>query len=160
MNEALQNLADIHLPKAVSNLPVAPGWIIIYVLFMALIGFSYLSYKYFKKRRAVNLALKKLKELELLNEENYKNINVLAEISTILRRTALYYFKREDVASITGNSWIDFLNNKADKLIFTGKNANLLVQGPYRNFREQDLNSLFAAVYEWLRIMSAKSQER
>jgi len=151
MNSELQQLKDIHLPHAISLWPTAPGWII---LFAILLGFiSYLIYSWYQRnqrKKTVKFALAKLKKLRELSAKNPDNINIAAEISTLIRRTTLYYFRREDIAGLSGRDWLYFLNRSGNTTQFTDETGLLLIDAPYRKNNTSDLTPLFALTQAWL----------
>jgi hypothetical protein len=151
MNPALQQLKDIHLPHAISTWPTAPGWIILITIATMIIG--YLIYRYFQRRRSlytVKFAFLMLNKLKALTVSNPEKINIAAEVSTLIRRTALHYFHREDIAGLTGLAWLTFLNNSGNTNDFTDGTGELLISAPYRKENPEDLSSLFAITQLWL----------
>ncbi|WP_295800025.1 DUF4381 domain-containing protein [uncultured Microbulbifer sp.] len=55
-----------------------------------------------------------------------------AIIAEIVRRTALATFPRQQVAALTGNDWLDFLNRHCAGANFSGEPGHQLVHGAYR----------------------------
>lgn len=162
MNPALQQLKDIHLPPAIHRWPVAPGWIILYVLAIALIIYLVIYWYHRKKRRyTVNFAMQRLSQLKGLMSDNPQNINVAAEISTLIRRTALYYYHRDVIAGLSGQNWLRFLNESGHTTEFTAETGQLLVDAPYRKQHNADLTPLFNLTENWLaEIARVNSREK
>lgn len=157
MNPALQQLKDIHLPQAVHMWPMAPGWLVLYVLLIATVLYAiYFWYQSKRKKYTVKFALAKLDKLEQLLAKNPEKINIAAEISTLLRRTALYYFRREEIASLTGKQWLDFLNRSGETTHFTQETKRLLTDAPYQKEVSNDLTPLFTLARAWLMTISKK----
>lgn len=159
MNPALAQLKDIHLPHAITMWPVAPGWIILLAIVLGG-GFyaSYIFYKRIKRQRTIKFALSKLKTFPDLLTDNPQNINIAAEISTLIRRTALYYFPRETIAGLAGQEWVNFLNRSGNGAPFTDKAGQILLVAPYSKQHSFDLLPLISATENWLlAISSAKS---
>jgi hypothetical protein len=101
-SEQLAQLKDIHLPEQVHNYPVAYGWWIL--LTCILIGLIFVIVKWQKKRKlshAKKIALSKL-----------NNTNNNDEIVTLLKWAAFQYFPRNEIASLHGDQFGDFLINK------------------------------------------------
>lgn len=159
MNTELQQLKDIHLPHAIPMWPIAPGWIIIFTLLIILI--SYLIYAWYQRnqrKNTVKFALKKLENLKGMIVDNPENINIAAEISTLIRRTALYYFRREEIAGLSGNDWLNFLNRSGNTTQFTDEAGHLLIDAPYRKINSTDLTPLFALTQAWLVTISKNNR--
>lgn len=161
MNMAdLQQLRDIHLPPPIHPWwPLAYGYIILLLLLcIAIIYLFYVWVKIKKQRYTARFALNKLKHLQQTWKENRENTHVAAEISTLLRRTALHYFDREEIAGLTGKEWLSFLNHSGNTTKFTEENGFLFTDAPYRKDRinDADLAKLFALVRDWLMTISKK----
>lgn len=157
MNADLQQLKDIHLPPPINTWPIAPGWIGLLVLVFALLSYLlYLWHKANKRKYTVKFALAKLEKLQHSMTENPKNINIAAEISILLRRTALHYFRREEIAGLSGKHWLHFLNRSGDTTKFTEETGTLLTDAPYRKDSTPDLTPLFTLARAWLINISKK----
>lgn len=105
MNQELP-LADIHTPQAISAWPPAYGWWIL--LALAIVLLIALVHQW-RKRKAERLAQK----LALIELDNI-NLNDFAagqQINAILKRAAMHYFGRENIASLNGTTWQCFLVN-------------------------------------------------
>lgn len=105
MNQALP-LADIHTPQAISAWPPAYGWWILLVIVIAVL--IALVHQW-RKRQAERLAQK----LALIELDNI-NLNDFAagqQINAVLKRAAMHYFGRENIASLSGSKWQSFLIN-------------------------------------------------
>jgi len=105
---SLQNLQDIVLPHPVSIWPPDTGGLLILaglVLCMLVIGLQYyLKYRKNRYRRA-GLAL-------------LESAASIRDVSVALKRVALAAFPREQVASLYGGEWIDFLNRTGARADF------------------------------------------
>jgi predicted negative regulator of RcsB-dependent stress response len=104
MNEtplSLENLHDIIVPAPPSFWPLAPGlWLVLALIasFLILFGWHrYSNWKFNAYRRA---------GIALLDDAA-----TTRDVSVILKRVALAAFPREEVASLYGNEWIEFLND-------------------------------------------------
>lgn len=158
MDAELQQLKDIHLPHAIHMWPIAPGWIGLFVsLIVTVCYLLYVWRKRNQKKHTVKFALAKLDKLQHLMLENPEQINVSAEISTLLRRTALYYFRRENIAGLSGKHWLDFLNRSGETTDFTQEAGRLLTEAPYQKGNLNDLAPLFALARTWLMTISKKN---
>lgn len=150
-NPALQQLKDIHLPQAIQMWPTAPGWLVIYCCIAILLGYGiYFLYQRKKQRYSIHYALHQLNELQALVENNPENINIAAEISTLIRRVALYYFERETIAGLSGENWLRFLNDSSHTTEFTTAAGQLLIDAPYRKSNDVELAPLFVLTENWL----------
>jgi Domain of unknown function (DUF4381) len=160
MNPALQQLKDIHLPPAISLWPSAPGWIILSVVTAALLGYGItVWYGRRKQRYTIKYARLQLNQLQALMQHNPDEINIAAEISTLIRRTALYYFQRDAIAGLSGQEWLQFLNDSGRTLEFTAATGQLLIDAPYRKHHNTDLAPLFALTQNWLAVIAKRNRK-
>jgi len=106
---SLSNLRDIVLPHAPGLWPLAPGaWVAMGILAAVLLVICWLwltSHKRNAYRRAGQL---------LLN-----NVKTVHDISVLLKRVALAVFPREQVASLYGIDWVDFLKQTCPESHFS-----------------------------------------
>ena len=97
--DPLAQLKDIHLPGAVHNYPLAPGWWLVAIAIIALLIFAGLRLRrYIIKRKAKKLALKQL-----------SNANDAVAVVNTLKWALLAYFPRSQVAHLSGDNLKTFL---------------------------------------------------
>lgn len=149
--DALAQLRDIHLPEQIGWWPLASGW---YVLMMfAVLSVIALVYYFYKKH--LN-SLPKKKALELLKTyalqyEKDRNTQLAsARISELLRRVALVYYPRTQVASIHGDGWIDFLNQTGKDVDFTPVKS-MLLDSPFKTSETVNLKPLINRAEQWIK---------
>ena len=162
MNPALQQLKDIHLPQGISMWPTAPGWIVLYlILFACVLLFIYYRYQQKKRSYTADYALRQLIQLKKLMLHNPNHIHIAAEISTLIRRTALHYFNRKTIAGLSGQNWLQFLNNSGRTTGFNSDVGQVLINAPYSKHDNSDLTPLFLLTEKWLtEIAHVKKQEK
>lgn len=96
---SLDLLHDIIVPPEVSWWPLAPGW---YALFgIALLGLIFWAYRSWRQWQANAYRRVALEELSAAES--------IADVSQLLRRTALKIAPRSVIASLTGRHWPDWL---------------------------------------------------
>ena len=117
---SLQNLNDIVMPAASGWWPLANGWyFLIGLLLVTLAWFGYRSRKTWLSNRYRRAALQ---ELQLLTEDVIgveNRMTGLRQLPVLLKRTALSAYPRNDVASLSGKNWRQFLNSTAKDPLFT-----------------------------------------
>ncbi|WP_226704165.1 DUF4381 domain-containing protein [Microbulbifer elongatus] len=74
-----------------------------------------------------------------------------AQIAAILRRTALAAYPREEVAALTGEHWLEFLNQHYPGNAFEGEVGHELLQSPYRKTTSHKSDALIQAAQDWIR---------
>jgi hypothetical protein len=104
----LSNLRDLALPPEVPLWPPAPGWWIVAAAGLAAVVI--LSAAALARYRANAYRREALRQLDAVDSEG---------ISTVLKRTALAAWPREQVATLTGSAWLAFLDRTARTTAFT-----------------------------------------
>ncbi len=151
-NQALAQLRDIHLPPAIGVWPLAIGWRILLV-FTFLTCCSALYFAYCRRYRPSykRLALRLLADYEK-NYHHHKNAQQFAlQISDLLRRVALVYYPRAEVAKLHGQAWINFLNCTGKPDAFSDLNPSL-TQITYQDLAyEFDCKPLYNSARTWIK---------
>jgi hypothetical protein len=157
----LDSLKDIHLPQAVSAWPPAPGWWILTIL--SVIALSWIVLKVWKNYqhkhlfRVSNATLIKLHEAYL----EHKNSHLLIQqYSLLLRRIALSKFPRQQVASLTGQTWLNFLDETSQSDLFNSDIGALLINAPYQKPSKVtfDIDALTDAVKSWIKAIHSTNK--
>jgi hypothetical protein len=152
MKPDLSQLHDIHLPAAVSWWPPAPGWWAVVVLLLIAAGLVYVIYA---RRRRNRWRAKALAELERLRDAAPERR--LRDLSVLLRRVAISRFPRHDVAALTGEAWLAFLDRTlGDAKAFQSGSGRVLLSAPYASETEVDTASLLALCERWIKQLPAR----
>ncbi len=149
-------LRDIHLPEAISIWPLAIGW---WILPLFILLFTYIVYRLIKHKKHKeslayrNISLLELKKIRTQYINNNDSRTLLRDISTLLRRIALSYLPREDIASLTGEQWIKQLNDLSAQTFFNQELAELLETGPYKAQNDFDQEELLNTCELWIQAL-------
>jgi len=147
-------LRDIHLPEAIGIWPPAIGWWLLPLIFLLIAGVIYFLIQFrtrIKRKPAYKkIALAELARIKQNASENKPSIVHLREISTLLRRIALSYLPRENVASLTGEKWITQLNNLTTDIFFSNELGKLLSNAPYSESAEFNLDEIIKICEQWI----------
>jgi len=153
----LQNLHDIVVPAPVSWLPPAPGW---YALALTLLLFLIWGAVVWYRHRRRNLyrrqALAELARIETALAGDGATNLLLPRVPELLKRAALAAYDREEVASLSGKPWLDFLDHSGGKPLFSGENGRLLLTCSYgaatllEGISREQVRSLCQSVHTWL----------
>ncbi|MCD6045930.1 MAG: hypothetical protein K0R48_1093 [Gammaproteobacteria bacterium] len=130
--QLLSQLRDIHSPSTLSWWPLPPGWLAVALLALTAllwVGYCYRpSRKRIERRNSILQHLNRLKS-DLILEEQYPLI--YQDLSTLLRRIALMTHERGDVAHLTGDDWLNFLDAQCQTQLFSRDIGRLLLSAPY-----------------------------
>ena len=155
--ELLAQLADIHLPVAISYWPPAPGWWLLAASLLAL--FVYASNKiarWVRQRRICEQALAELERCygalartEELDPDRLK-LRFVNEFNSVMRRVALYHFPQANVASLAGVAWVDFIRETGDSSLLSDEISQALSYGRFQTKIEVDVNALNNLGQQWI----------
>jgi hypothetical protein len=157
MNPALQQalaLRDIHLPATPAFWPLAPAWWVVAALLVFLIaGAAWMAWRRYRVWVRERGALQTLAELEGAFRQD-RAPEKLARISVLLRQVALARFPRRQVASLTGQAWLGFLDASGGQGRFTQGPGQVLAGSPYQRSLPADLDTdaLMALIRDWVKL--------
>ena len=148
-NYILQDFVEVIAPTAISRLPQTSGWLIlVLVLIVFLLRYCARRVRLWYSNRYRREAEKRLQELEQAAVQS----TLLSELNRLLKLTAMAAFSREQVARLSGDEWVDFLNSCCPTAPFPDELRQLLVTGAYRGLQPQDdtRQQLFKACNNWV----------
>lgn len=127
-------LRDIHLPGQIPFWPPAPGWWILAALVLGSVIGGWLLYRRHAemKRSATRLARIELQQIISRYESDRDALDLLRQLSVLLRRLSISLFPRTEVASLTGQAWLEFLDRQSRLEQFSTGTGRLLAEAPYR----------------------------
>jgi hypothetical protein len=164
--ELLAQLADIHLPPAISYWPPAPGWWVLACVVIALLVFAgnkvALS---IRQRKICQYALAELERCyrELAQaedqESNSPKLRFVNQFNSVLRRVALYHFPQSNVASLGGVAWVDFIRKKGDSSLLNDEISQALSYGRFQTEIDVDVDALHNLGQQWISSLYASKNE-
>lgn len=158
--ELLEQLADIHLPPAISFWPPAPGWWILALLLvtLAIVGGMKIL-RAIRQRRICAYALNELDKAygsysaAVASEPvtaNDAGLQFANELNSVLRRVALWHFPDATVASLSGASWVDFIRQKGESSDLTDEIAETISRGRFKTRCDADIDQLYQFGRRWI----------
>jgi hypothetical protein len=137
---SLDRLHDIVVPGPVPFWPPATGWLIVFgILLLAALALLVLGLVRYHRNAYRRAALKLLPDA-----------GSAAEISVLLKRTALATYPREVVAGLTGAAWVEWLARMGE-LDVPGEVMHALGEGIYSGGDPVDLERVRAFAEQWIR---------
>lgn len=137
---ALEQLRDIHLPSEPGWWPPAPGWWIAGAMALGLTGFLlYGAYRWYLSRRPFRQFKTELLAMPLQPGMAARDLQT---ISALVRRLIITLYGREQVASLTGESWLKLLDTLSGSTDFTNGPGRVLEYGPYQAAAPDQLQPL------------------
>lgn len=143
-------LRDIHLPATPEMWPPAPGWWLLAVL---IIAGAWLAYKTIGKQLRNRRHQKDVVALlDALPVDEILTPIGISRLSSLLKRLALVSFPERDVASLSGEKWLEFLDETGGEGEFQNGVGRVLSEGQYRpsTITNIDNKALAQLVRRWL----------
>lgn len=158
MNDQTLSLRDIHLPDPISWWPPAPGWWIVLGLFLTLMVAVWVFVRWKASRRFRYLALEHLEQLAIDFQKHQDNHKFTQNISVLLKRVCLVCFPRSQVAGLTGEEWLYFLDQNLPEKPFSEGPGRALLLAPYQRQGDAvDVEGVLRVCRLWLK--NAKKQK-
>ena len=156
--DPLSQLADIHLPGPVSFWPPAPGWWLLAALLLAAgAWFAWRQFRLWQERQRLQRVLKELdvamaafRRVEPGEQRNAQGLALLYTVNSLLKRVALVRHPEAEVAALTGQDWLDFLDACGGAGEFRSGPGQVLAEGEYRPRFDADADALYATVRRWI----------
>lgn len=153
---SLDRLHDIIVPGPVPWWPPAPGWYwviaFVGVVLLATLIKGFIRWQHNRYRRE---ALAELARQELAVKRPELRSAALLGLSELLKRTALTAFQREQVATLTGPQWFEFLDRTARDVSFQAALGPLLENAVYDPrlagaLEERQIDNLVQEIRRWI----------
>lgn len=152
VNQALP-LRDIHLPASVSWWPPAPGWWLVVAMVLLTAAVAVFLYRRKQDRKLNDLAIQELQKIQLSHAQHLDDLQLIQALSIWLRRVCLSHYPRVDVAGLTGDSWLKFLDEPLSGTTvqngFSEGAGRLLVTAPYQLSATVDATGLLELCHTW-----------
>lgn len=161
--QTLEQLRYIHLPNDSLWWPPAPGKIFLLIIIVTTLFFicKKISTKLnnYYQSHPIKQALKELiiidSELQLLKnseniEQDYNNLILLIQkTSALLKKSAINKYKNQNInnlASLSGQNWLDFLNQTGKTHEFHSPEGQLIISAAYSTFRHDKKRQDYTAL--------------
>ncbi len=157
-NSKLTGIQEITLPEPISYFPHTIGWKILLVgIIIAAIIFGYKRYRHWQANRYRTDALKRLATIEQEIQGSGTKTKSLLDLPILVKQTALQAFPRDEIAQLSGDRWLGFLDRSCDTQEFTQGVGQLLPQLAYQstsalaNLPEQKISNLIDLIRQWIK---------
>ena len=148
--DPLAALRDIHGPPVPDFWPPAPGW-------MALAGLgivvglcaAVIAIRWWRAGRFRREALASLRALRARHAAGAADIEIAMALSTLIRQVALTRGPRGEVAGLTGERWLAWLESAHPGIGAPARAA--LLDAPYARASRFDVARALAACERWIR---------
>jgi len=124
--QLLDLMHGIVVPEPVFWMPQTAGWWVLsgWLVAVCLLGLI----KWLRRHRRNQY---RRDSLEMLGRIDTGDADAAAQVAVIVKRTALAVYAREEVASLTGSEWAEFLARTADGDALVADSAPLIARAAY-----------------------------
>ena len=163
---SLDRLHDIIVAPPVPWWPPAPGWYwvlgLMVVMLLAALITGLMRWQHNRYRRE---ALAELARHEMALQNAELRSPALLSLAELLKRTAMTAFQREDVATLTGLKWFEFLDDTARGSRFRDALGALLENALYDprtadSLDPRKLHSVVEAIRHWIKFHDTRLEPR
>jgi hypothetical protein len=153
-NYLIHGIDEIILPDAVSWWPTAPGWKALAIIIVILLLF--ICVRWMQRWWRNRYRREALRQLQQVQRQAGKQLQeVVAVLPYYLKVTALQAYPRQDVASLSGENWLAFLDKQHSGTVFSkGIGSKLLAVAylPQAQWRlsEKDSAMLISMSRAWI----------
>lgn len=131
----------------------APGWFILLGLgLISLLIYALVVYLRYRKRRYRREAVHILENLEL---SKYTPSSIVVSIAEVLKRVSMISFGRSETATLSGQEWISYLDQKNNGIQVLSENARKLLisylyHSHFAEVSENELEELRTHTIQWI----------
>jgi hypothetical protein len=148
-------LRDIHGLDAVSWYPLPLGWWLVILGVLFIITLSVILWFSRHKRKKTNLWRKTAKlEWQSINKPTLTAHEKAHRIASLLRWIAMQQYGREACASLSGDAWLNWLQQHDPKQFDWQQQGQILIKLPYMPPKTEidtvQLRKLHQAIYAWI----------
>lgn len=139
--DLIDNLVEPAPPPPVSMIPQTAGWWVLGLL--VIIAGTVVAYRRYLTHQRNAYRAAALAEIDAAATDT-------AKVAAILRRTALVAYPRRDVAGLSGEAWLQFLDRESGTTRFSDGPGRALLAAPYQPAPGADAG-VIAAAKAWVR---------
>jgi len=150
-NYILRGIDEVLAPLPVSWLPATPGWALVAVLLLALL--AYRGWHLWRRWRRNRYRRVAARELQSIVSNTADPAAALGRIAALLKATALQAYPRPEVAPLTGQEWLQWLDGHAPAPVFRDTSRRHLQATLYRpgeRIDDTDIELLAEDAARWI----------
>ena len=140
----MQDLHDIVLTEPIAYVPQTTAWYVLFAVLLMMMVAGWTAWRrHERKNRYRKLALHRLSDIA--KREAYEELPVL------VKQTALNAYARAEVASLSGDAWLQFLDESYGGQEFTRGAGRILPTLAYGPSSDVAVDDVIPLVRRWIR---------
>ncbi len=168
VSSQLADLREISNPEPISYMPQTIGWyILLGLLAVGIWWWAFRRYRLWRENWYRREALHELLNLRTKLQRTGEYPEVFNAVMVLMKRTALHRFPRKEVAKLSGEQWVHFLQNSHPGNGFHGKLGTLITSVAYSSpaiidarCSDEDMHDLMCAAEDWIRMHRVPKRTR
>lgn len=156
--DLLNRLQDIQRPDPPGYWPPAPGWWLLagIVLTLTIVLIAWVRYRH-AQRQPVRQALRELRDWQA-DARTQPDSAAAADLSALLKRVALCHYPHNEVAALSGDAWLRFLDRSGATDEFSTGPGRALGNDRFQPDFTLDPAALAAPCARWIRHQRRRNQ--
>jgi hypothetical protein len=150
---SIADLKDIPAPPPVSYMPQTVGWWVVGGLIVSgLLLYAWFRWRRWRRNRFRREAQAELDAIGRAANEATTRQEALAALPVLVKRTVLSWAPRQEVAPLSGEAWLRYLDRTYQKGGFVqgpGRQLDTLAYGP-GEIGKDELTALLALLRHWI----------
>lgn len=150
---SIADLKDIPAPPPVSYAPQTAGWWVVGgLILLGLLVYAFLRWRRWRRNRYRREAQAALAVIELASNDAATREEALAALPALVKRTVLAWAPRQEVAPLSGEAWLRYLDGTYPQGGFVqgpGRQLDALAYGP-GDIGKDELTALMALLHRWI----------
>ena len=152
MPDPLAGLRPNALPDPVGLWPPAPGWWLVGVLILiALVYAGLWLYRLWRKNRYRKQALKEAEKLFNNYLQHQDERRFAHDCNRLLKKVALHAYPKQDIASLSGQNWLEFLATTGNNNVFLDDSGEALGDQRFNPDWTPNVSALKNLTLNWIR---------
>lgn len=150
---SIADLKDIPAPPPVSYAPQTAGWWVVGgLIVLGVLVYAFLRWRTWRRNRYRREAQAELDAIERAAGDAATREQALAALPALVKRTVLAWAPRQEVAPLSGEAWLRYLDRTYPQGGFVqgpGRQLDALAYGP-GEIGKDDLTALMTLLHRWI----------
>ena len=150
---SIADLKDIPAPPPVSYAPQTAGWWVVGgLIVLGLLLYAFFRWRKWRRNRYRREAQAELEAIERATNDASTRDEALAALPALVKRTVLSWAPRQEVAPLSGEAWLRYLDRTYARGGFVqgpGRQLDALAYGP-GEISGDELHALIALLHHWI----------
>ena len=154
--ELLLELRDIQVPPAPEWWLIAPAYLLALFIVLVMIVFLAMLFRYKNRNQLVHQAHHELQQIKASHRLNADSRVLALDLSKWLKQVSILAFPEQLPASLSGQRWLNFLDQSCDTVSFSNGPGKLFAESVYYREPQFDAIDVLVLCEEWLQAIKPR----